>query len=463
MKWNLNKYCFGLLLILLLAGSNSLWAQSVRSLYFIDNAPARLNLNPALQPMRGYLNLPVVGGFDISAVSDPLSVNDFKDILSQKNGFLENDVLMGKLKKDNRLNLGISADLLALGFYIGKGFCTMNISTRIMLNASIPKTLFEFARHSNDLQKLINEPDLSVLDEWERLKNGYEVEGLQIGADAFVELGVGYSRPVDERLTVGGRLKILIGLGNIDAHIDEMSIRVNNPAPQSPSDLQNLSWRVKAQGNLKASVKGLGLTEEDGYISDIDLGSPGVGGFGLGIDLGAVYAVFPGLAVSAAVTDLGFIRWSDAATTSAIVNESHDYNVGEEGTQVLDFDLLRFEKEKTAAGRTSSLRSNLNLGIEYSLLEKQLGFGLLSTTRFQKGGAFSELTASANYHPRNWLGATLSYSFLHSDFKTFGLGVKLGPLFLATDYMVTGNLDSISRVNAYLGFCIPLGPKKKTN
>ena len=70
---------------------NVIQAQTVRSLYFMDNAPARLQLNPALQPTRGYFNLPVVGGIGVSVISDPLNVRDFIDIFDKKNDFLNFD------------------------------------------------------------------------------------------------------------------------------------------------------------------------------------------------------------------------------------------------------------------------------------------------------------------------------------------------------------------------------------
>lgn len=105
-------------------------------------------------------------------------------------------------------------------------------------------------------------------------------------------------------------------------------------------------------------------------------------------------------------------------------------------TDIFDLDLIQFE-EGEAKSRKTTLRSTLNLGAEITLLNNKLGFGVLSSTQFTLPKSYSELTVSANYRPRNWFGATLSYSFLHSEFKTVGIGLKLGPIFIGSDYLMT--------------------------
>ena len=75
-------------------------------------------------------------------------------------------------------------------------------------------------------------------------------------------------------------------------------------------------WEVTTKGKLEASMKGLKLEydSEHEYINDIDIDSPGISGFGFGIDLGASYKILNNLTVSAAILDLGFINWSKSHT-----------------------------------------------------------------------------------------------------------------------------------------------------
>ena len=431
-------------------------AQGLRTSYFMDNVPARLKMNPALQPARGYFNIPAIGAIGLSASSNKLSIDDFIDIIENENDFLNSDKFISRLDNKNTMNIDLTVDIISFGFYSGKGFWTVNLGARSIISASIPKSMFEFARYAN------LDPDLD-----DRLNLDYDIRDMELHADIFTEIGLGYSRPVTKDLTVGGRVKVLVGLGNLDAKIDQITAKIN-----TEDILSYQSWKVKTKGRLETSMKGLefGYNSDGGYIDDIDFDSPGVSGYGFGIDLGASYNFLGCINVSAAILDLGFISWTKSSTTIATTDSEHDYGdftnfdpdnyKTYEAGDVFDFDLIQFQTEEKTKSRSTSLRSTLNLGAEYTLLNNKLGFGLLSSTQFTQPKAYSELTLSANYRPRNWFGATLSYSFLHSDFETLGIGLKLGPVFIGSDYLMTKSAGDANRVNAYLGVSVPLGKKR---
>lgn len=50
----------------------------------------------------------------------------------------------------------------------------------------------------------------------------------------------------------------------------------------------------------------------------------------------------------------------------------------------------------------------------------------------------SELTFSANIRPKNYINCSVSYSMIQICSKSLGLALKLGPLFVGTDYMFFG-------------------------
>lgn len=83
------------------------------------------------------------------------------------------------------------------------------------------------------------------------------------------------------------------------------------------------------------------------------------------------------------------------------------------------------------------------------------------TVRFVQPKALNELTLSATYRPKNWFNIACSYSPIQAGGKSFGVALKLGPLFLGTDYMFFGN--SSKAVNAFLGLSIPLGKSRSTD
>lgn len=78
---------------------------------------------------------------------------------------------------------------------------------------------------------------------------------------------------------------------------------------------------------------------------------------------------------------------------------------------------------------------------------------------FAKPKTLNELTFSANIRPKNFFNVAVSYSVLQGAGKTFGAAVKLGPLFVGTDYMFLGK--NTNNVNAYVGFSLPLNKQKK--
>ncbi|MDD6209293.1 MAG: DUF5723 family protein, partial [Bacteroidales bacterium] len=81
---------------------------------------------------------------------------------------------------------------------------------------------------------------------------------------------------------------------------------------------------------------------------------------------------------------------------------------------------------------------------------------------------FSELMLSGNYQPFDWLGVTLSYSFVHSYFQTFGWAINLSPswinFFIGSDYMFTKLakpfVPMTNAMNVNFGLSVPLSKNK---
>ena len=276
----------------------------------------------------------------------------------------------------------------------------------------------------------------------------------------------------------------------------------------SPVKAQELLNEINAyhadlgvSATLESSFKGLELVSDDPnkkYIDDIDFdaGKIGIAGYGFGIDLGASYKVLDNLTVSASVLDLGFISWKKGATkianaTSPDINiKVSDYtknidvdNLNQDAIEqvteaitklqsdaekyyeragssgdVLDYDMLQMEARDADKSRKSRLAATLVVGAEYGFFNNKLAVGALSTTRFVQPDALTELTFSANYRPKSWFNVALSYSVIQSAGKSFGLGLKLGPVFLGTDYMFLGK--NSNSVNGFVGVSIPLGGRK---
>ena len=481
-------------------------AQFLRTSYFMEGTHYRQQLNPALTPTKGYFNLPVIGAVNATVGSTSLGYQDIIDIIDDGDDFYTQPDFMNRLKDNNKLNVNFSTEILSAGWYKGKNFWSFNIGLRTDIGANLTKNMFTF----------LNEME-TVEENWRN--SNYDISGQQLNINAYTEIGLGLSRQINSRLTVGARVKALLGIGNMELKLNRVAMSANLPSDQqinqwssesywnsmSPSQAAQAAQELKDKFNnyhanltvgaeLKSSFKGLELQEEEGkdYVTDFDFdsGKLGIAGYGFGIDLGASYKILDNLTVSASVLDLGFISWSKSSTKIAsanpdpidikgstyanmvdpnnpntvmnavnqLQNDAQGYMDRVTNGDVLDYDMLQLEVSDAKESRKSRLASTLVLGAEYGFFNNKLAVGVLSTTRFVQPDALTELTFSANYRPKSWFNVALSYSAIQSAGKSFGLGLKLGPLFVGTDYMFLGK--NSNSVNGFVGVSIPLGGRK---
>ena len=481
-------------------------AQFLRTSYFMEGTHYRQQLNPALTPTKGYFNLPVIGAVNATVGSTSLGYQDIIDIIDDGDDFYTKPDFMNRLKDNNKLNVNFSTEILSAGWYKGKNFWSFNIGLRTDIGANLTKNMFTF----------LNEME-TVEENWRN--SNYDISGQQLNINAYTEIGLGLSRQINSRLTVGARVKALLGIGNMELKLNRVAMSANLPSDQqinqwssesywnsmTPSQAAQAAQELKDKFNnyhanltvgaeLKSSFKGLELQEEEGkdYVTDFDFdsGKLGIAGYGFGIDLGASYKILDNLTVSASVLDLGFISWSKSSTKIASANpdpidikgstyanmvdpnnpntvmnavnqlqtDAQGYMDRVTNGDVLDYDMLQLEVGDAKESRKSRLASILVLGAEYGFFNNKLAVGVLSTTRFVQPDALTELTFSANYRPKSWFNVALSYSAIQSAGKSFGLGLKLGPLFVGTDYMFLGK--NSNSVNGFVGVSIPLGGRK---
>lgn len=487
----------GLLFVLTLC-TLSANAQFLRTSYFMEGTYYRQQLNPALTPTKGYINLPIIGGFNATIGSTSLGYQDIIDIMDNGNDFYKTQDFMNRLKEDNTMNLNMNFNILSAGWYKGKNFWSFNIGLRTDVGANITKSMFNF----------LNEVD-AMGNEWNN--RDFAIDGQQLNIQAYTEVGLGLSRQINDRLTVGGRVKALLGIGNLEMKIKQAYMNANLPTEARIDEISNIRFsnmqevnslaneikdyraELAVEATLESSFKGMELVEnEQGYVDDFDFdeGKMGLAGLGFGIDLGASYKILDNLTVSAAVLDLGFISWKKESTKVASASGnidmqgeeyanrlnnasnldqaqdvlksfsdvSNDYLNSVGNGDVLNYDMLKMEAKDADKSRKSSLAATMVLGAEYGFFNNKLAVGVLSTTRFLKPKTQSELTLSANLRPKSWFNVALSYSAIQSAGKSFGLGVKLGPIFVGTDYMFLGK--NSNSVNAFVGVSLPLGKRK---
>ncbi len=446
----MKKLTFLLASLMLAAGV----AAQTPTAYFMEGSTFRSQLNPAFAPLRGYLNLPALGGVQVSMTGD-VSLDriflprDGKLVSILDSSVSTADALSGW---DNMNNLGLNARINLLGFGIfrddHKTFWSFDVALRSESDVNIPRSLVEF------------------------LKSGTEgrIEDVGIQTENFIDAGFNFSRPfLDDRLYIGARLKLLVGLARARLHYDYMDV-----------SLKEDRWSIETKGELDitagaASPEYIDFAEDGSYTFDDvgwdeDLCKPV--GFGAAIDLGAFFNVLPNLQVSLAVNDLGFISWgkgSNSVGTSLKNAEFSGVDVYEGNTSTqpdFDLNLLEFSAPEQKS-TTSMLHARVNAGVEYELFNHTFGVGALYSVHFLPSHTVHDLTVSANYHPRRWFTVTGSYSLLQNCGSAVGLALNFNSavnFFLATDILVSKKSKQWlpvkqSDMNVTFGLGIPIGKR----
>lgn len=436
---------------LVVAGSAT--AQTLNSSYFMEGSYLRTDMNPALTPTRGYVAMPLLGSVSAEVNTNFMSVDKFffkKDgqVVTGLNSLVSADEFLGRLPKTEKMTANVSFNFMSAGFYHGKMYWNFGFNIREQADMALSKDVFAMLK---------------------TFGNGtHGLSGTNLNANVYGETYVGATYPVLEWLTVGARLKFLTGIVNIAANFDQMSANV------TPDQIQgNLSGMI----NINAPVVAL-TNMRPGDVFDFEkllnmANGIKVGSFGAAIDLGAEAEFLDNtLRVSAAVTDLGFIRWSRNTTAVAEINGAFHFNGINFATAEPDygFDASMTLAESSNKGYTKMINCSLNVGAEYNILDNRIGFGLLSHTEFYNSLAYSELTVSANFRPLDWLSATLSHTLLSgTKIGVFGFALNVHctglNLFMGMDYIDTRYVkyenSSVPRmatsVNAYVGLGFNFG------
>lgn len=437
-------------------------AQAPHSGYFMENMPNRHELNPALTPGFDYVSIPALGGLQ-AGLNSNVGLNNF---LFSRNGELvtglhssvSSDEFLGGLKKKNAIEANMKMNIIDFGFKKWGGFNTFNLNVRSLADVNLPYELFEFAK----------------IGQTDGAPAAYEIGGIRVGSAAYAELAVGHSRNVTDKWRVGAKFKYVAGLGRAELAVDGMEVYMSEDR-----------WSIREQGRIFTTPIVDILYKENGEIDDLDFGSAGISGNGIGIDLGVSYKPLDNLTLSASLTDIGFIAWKGAEATvnpEAFVFDGFHHLGAEDdpetGESPLDREadkleedlkeLIRFRNEENA-GNTQSLATTLNIGGEYSILGNKISFGLLSSTRLGTPKKWTELMASANFRPASWFHATVNGSLSnlgHSlgmmlNFCPKGFNIFLGADYIPFKYAKQGVPLNKAKMNLSLGLAVTFNHGRK--
>lgn len=278
-------------------------AQEFRTSYFMQTSNFRHQMNPALIDAP-YVSFPFMGNINVGATGNvgyknfiyKFEGNPLYDQTTFMSPTVSASDFLGGLHDKNRADIYVNYNLFSVSFRGFKGMNVVELNLRSNTNITLPYELFEFMKTTGE-------------------KEFYQLHDIGARSQNYMELALGHSHRINDRLTVGAKAKFLFGVAYADFKVNQLNLTMNGD-----------EWRVQGDARLKASVlksefdyEGPEKNAPDGRrrvkgLDDVSFGMPG---FGMAFDLGASYKVMDDLTVSAGLTDLGFISWGKTKQASS--------------------------------------------------------------------------------------------------------------------------------------------------
>jgi outer membrane protein OmpA-like peptidoglycan-associated protein len=426
-----------------LAFVQGMMAQQDLLIYHMTDVPQSEYVNVSRRPMsRVNIGLPLLSSIYIrhnNTIFNPGQMFEG----SGNNVRFRTENWQEKIRKRNYLANDIAIDLLSIGFAVGeKNYFSLSIREKIYTKIVLPGDLLRFPFTGN--------ANFSELDD-----GTLDFSDLRIALNHYREYGLSWHHELNDTWQIGGRLKYLYGMENVDTKRSSYSWRTD------PN-----TWDWTMNGDVAIHTSGLNslLDTIDGN-SDIEDGDMkgylfGRKNHGVGIDLGASYTLAEKIVISVNLIDLGFISWKNDVSNyvaqdgefvyTGIPYSSEFVGLDDNGADsvevVVDALLEDFQNTFVGSQDRNSYKSSLNtrfyIGAEYNVYnrEKHSGkAGLLFQSEIYKGRLRPTVTLSYTERLGRWLSASVAYSLMDRDFRNLGVGLRLngGPIQL---YVMADNL-----------------------
>jgi len=277
---------------------------------------------------------------------------------------------------------------------------------------------------------------------------------------AYIEIALGYGRNVNQRLTVGARIKYLQGVYHASADIDaslymnidsvtmvNRGIELKVGGMQQLIALDNESISNSEVNTDRIEIKDFGFNQNRGFA----------------IDMGMTYELIPDLTLSAAVNDLGFIRWGRNTATYHITGDDFTYygaekngidgleDLGDFFDNLLDSLDSHYGVESTVGNTyTTALAANVYFGANYQL-GRVHSVGTLFHNRIANGRISPSWSLAYNLQLGKYINTVVNWSASNGRANNFGMGLSLNlfglQAYVISDQVLTPFISGIGTLN----------------
>jgi hypothetical protein len=365
-----------------------------------------------------------------------------------QDNYLSLDRLVNKIPgKSIGLRLGQHQDLFFVGFPIKDYHVSIGAANTILANVAFSKQFL-----GGDIFVAGRQIDFS---------------GTVAQLIAYSNVNVGVTKRINDKFTVGGRFKYL--LGHAYTALEDFSITTSAGA-QIPYPVS-----LRASGRLVTSGLPLfadSITGEQPNDADKELDLRSIlkpSNRGAAIDLGVTYQLDPKISLYAAITDLGFINWK---------NKAFQYDMGKVD---ITFNGFSYSQLNNSDERSDYIES---LGIIENAEIKRKSFRRMLPARYMLGGDYQfyenhsvglilQMQTLKNYlstaytlNYTTWLTKnwqfTANYSLVDHSRSLIGLGgaLKLGPIqlfFIQNDILSLIRPTNLHTISFSMGLNVAVG------
>jgi hypothetical protein len=434
--------------MLLLAGRVS--AQFNSTLYFMRDLPVRNQLNPALQPEAGtvFFGIPMLASIHVDAGATMRGMN-YSNLMSSRPQLKQ---MAANVNPFEGAYMRADYSLFNLGVEIRDMYFTLDVTSRVHAEVNIPGDVVRLGWSGNGPY----------------LGRSMSLGGFGEYMDWYTEIALGFAKEVlHRRMSIGGRVKRLMGMAMVDAHLAPGSYFYTDPN----------SWNITTSMIPDISVAGLDMNiPRNGAqikdfvpnLLDINRQNELFSGSGWGVDLGFELKN-DYLNVSGSLLNFGAITWE--RTTHAVSQGEvvHHFNgtLAGPGTNVdvmqslmdtitsisalsLSYDdILRWTSPTIAFGATYKISEHFNAGM----------LGAVTIGQYNTYPQFSAALSTQSYP----INATVSYTYIHHS-NNLGLGLVFGrnglQFHAITDNLIALNYERVQKANIRVGLTLLLGERQ---
>ena len=360
--------------------------------------------------------------------------------------FNANKFLNSLDEKENFINTNFSLDIARFGCRIGKFY--VGLDWRLRYNG-------EF-HYSRDFIGFFINGNGNYLG-----KNNPADFSIGVDVNAFTEMALGLQYQINDKLTVGIRPKLLVGMANISVDDEDTKIYTDENTYEMTADVNinimaSTIFRADDIYRMADYSKYFNGIDELVFENVFDIKE----NLGFGIDFGASYVFNKHFGVSAGVYDLGYIKWKhskvknyhkdNVVVNDAIIDEFEDLMNMEINLDDLYSDLIEDIWDNDSLydgpGYKTALKTRIMLQGYYELcpIARFSAVGQLYYINKQFRPTFTVAYSGSVWR---FLNFTASYTLSKYSGNSIGagIGVNFGSLNI---YAVTDNVMIMSKINA---------------